>query len=141
MNRIWRSLIITVVLSMIPSVGFAKPADEAKEVRAIIDKVNNHWQKTNEPQKWSFWHVAAYHTGNMEAYKLTGNPEWLDYSLAWADHNQWMGAKVRTGVNGGMITVRPMTMCSSATGRYVSRHMPIFTIFFRMTNASSVRRR
>ena len=93
MNRICRSLIITGVLSMIPSVGFAKPADEAKDVRSIIDKVNNHWQKTNEPQKWSFWHVAAYHTGNMEAYKLTGNPEWLDYSLAWADHNQWKGAK------------------------------------------------
>ncbi|MDE5649797.1 MAG: glycoside hydrolase family 88 protein, partial [Duncaniella sp.] len=35
----------------------------------------------------------AYHTGNMEVYHLTGNPEYLDYSEKWAEHNEWKGAK------------------------------------------------
>ena len=29
----------------------------------------------------------------MEAYFLTGNQDYLDYSQAWAEHNQWKGAK------------------------------------------------
>lgn len=71
----------------------ASPSKEAAEVRSIIDKVNKHWQATHSPEATPFWHVAAYHTGNMEAYKLTGNPDYLDYSLAWAEHNDWKGAK------------------------------------------------
>ena len=69
------------------------PAKEAGEVRGIIDKVNTHWQQTHKPEATPFWHVAAYHTGNMEAYKLTGNEEYRDYSQAWAEHNNWQGAK------------------------------------------------
>ena len=69
------------------------PAKEAGEVRDIIHKVNSNWQRQHAPEATPFWHVAAYHTGNMEAYKLTGNEDYLDYSLAWADHNQWKGAK------------------------------------------------
>ena len=66
---------------------------EAAEVRAIINKVNSYWQANNEAEKNPFWHHAAYHTGNMEAYRLTGNEGWLDYSLRWAEHNEWKGAK------------------------------------------------
>ena len=40
----------------------------------------------------SFWDNAAYHTGNMEAFFLTGNQHYLDYSLKWAEHNKWKGA-------------------------------------------------
>lgn len=36
--------------------------------------------------------MAAYHTGNMEAYRLTGKQQYLDYSTAWAEHNNWKGA-------------------------------------------------
>jgi len=64
-----------------------------KDIIAIIDKVNNHWQDTHREPGNAFWHVSAYHTGNMEAYKVTQNKKYLDYSLAWADKNQWMGAK------------------------------------------------
>ncbi|MDE6771051.1 MAG: glycoside hydrolase family 88 protein, partial [Muribaculaceae bacterium] len=67
----------------------SKASKEAGEVRTIIDKVNTKWQSSHAPQATSFWHVAAYHTGNMEAYKLTGNKEYLDYSVAWAEHNDW----------------------------------------------------
>lgn len=93
MNLNLRTMIVAGVAAVVSVAAFAKPADEAKEVRRIIDKVNTHWQKTNPPEKWSFWHVAAYHTGNMEAYKLTGNPDYLDYSEKWAEHNGWQGAK------------------------------------------------
>ena len=51
--------------------------------------------KLNDPpaQEWAFWNVAAYHTGNIEAYRVTGNERYRRYSEAWAEHNQWMGAK------------------------------------------------
>lgn len=67
---------------------------ESKEqVISLLDKVNSHWQQTNPEHGWAFWDIAAYHTGNIEAYKLTGNKKYLDYSKAWAEKNQWMGAR------------------------------------------------
>lgn len=41
-------------------------------VIGMIKKVNNYWQSNNKPETSSLWHWAAYHTGNMEAYRLTG---------------------------------------------------------------------
>lgn len=70
----------------------ARQADEAAQVRGIIEKVNDRWQSTHAPEATPFWHVAAYHTGNMEAYHLTGRQKYLDYSTAWAEHNGWKGA-------------------------------------------------
>lgn len=69
------------------------PADEAAKVRETIRKVNTTWQNNHPTEATPFWHNAAYHTGNMEAYFLTGEPEFLEYSLKWADHNDWQGAK------------------------------------------------
>ena len=63
-----------------------------EEVIKIINKVNNYWQINNSPKTISFWDHAAYHTGNMEAYFLTKNKAFLEYSLEWAEHNNWMGA-------------------------------------------------
>src|SRR5688572_11196494 len=64
-----------------------------EEVVAIIHKVNSYWQTNHPPTQRAFWDVAAYHTGNMEAYFITGNEEYRKYSEAWAEHNKWMGAK------------------------------------------------
>ncbi|MEL0455923.1 glycoside hydrolase family 88 protein [Flavobacteriaceae bacterium SZ-1-7] len=64
-----------------------------EDVLSIIEKVNSHWQKTHPEPGNAFWHVSAYHTGNMEAYKVTKNQDYLNYSLAWAEHNKWIGAK------------------------------------------------
>ncbi len=58
----------------------------------LIRRVNRHWQATHTPKVWAFWDQAAYFTGNMEAYRLTGEPEFLAYSEAWCAHNQWKGA-------------------------------------------------
>lgn len=87
-----------LVLATVASVSAAakkqpEALKEASEVRQIINKVNNYWQTNNKAEVRPFWDNAAYHTGNMEVYRLTGNDDWLDYSLRWAEHNDWKGAK------------------------------------------------
>ena len=77
----------------IPQITMYAKNTEAEKVREIINKVNCQWQKNNSPKVRSFWDNAAYHTGNMEAYFLTGNDDFMEYSKAWAEHNQWKGAK------------------------------------------------
>ena len=79
------------MLAVFPLLVAAHTA-KAKKVIAIIDKVNTYWQSNNKAEVRSFWDNAAYHTGNMEAYFLTGEQRYLEYSLAWAEHNNWMGA-------------------------------------------------
>lgn len=66
---------------------------KADEVISIINKVNKHWQDTHPRHERSFWDNAAYHTGNMEAFFLTGDSNYYAYSKAWAEHNEWKGAK------------------------------------------------
>jgi len=65
----------------------------AQEVEQIIRRVNNTWQQNHPKQERSFWDPAVYHTGNMEAYFLFGDKNWLAYSEAWAEQNKWMGAR------------------------------------------------
>ena len=65
----------------------------AKEVIDIIYKVNSYWQTNNPEHGDAFWHRAAYHTGNMAAYEVAGNETYKAYSEAWAEHNEWKGAK------------------------------------------------
>ena len=74
------------------------PSDEkhfppkADSVLNIINLVNDHWQNSHPEPDRAFWHPAAYHTGNIEAYKVTGNERFLQYSKKWAEHNNWKGA-------------------------------------------------
>ena len=74
---------------------------KADEVKDMIRKVNTYWQTNNPAEVRSFWDNAAYHTGNMEVYKLFSEEggkrkeegkQMLDYSIRWAEHNQWKGA-------------------------------------------------
>lgn len=65
----------------------------AEEVLDIIRKVNDYWQLNNPVEVNAFWHPAAYHTGNMAAYEVTGNEGYKAYSEAWAEYNEWKGAK------------------------------------------------
>ena len=65
------------------------------EVEVVLKKVNDYWQAQNPNHGNAFWHHAAYHTGNMEAYKVTGVEKYKDYSESWAIHNKWMGAQSR----------------------------------------------
>ena len=63
------------------------------QVKDIIRRVNTYWQQNNKAEVRSFWDNAAYHTGNIEVYKLLGDQTMLDYSIRWAEHNEWKGAK------------------------------------------------
>ena len=91
MKQVFKLLLACAVGVLPMSVG-AKDS-EATEVRKMIDKVNQHWQVENSPEVRSFWDNAVYHTGNMEAYFLTGNETYRAYSETWANYNQWKGAK------------------------------------------------
>ena len=71
----------------------AGPTRESQAVRDMIAKVNDRWQSTHPAEASPFWDNAAYHTGNMEAYFLTGRDDWRRYSEQWAEHNQWKGAR------------------------------------------------
>jgi rhamnogalacturonyl hydrolase YesR len=87
--------LLFLLLIAITALPLAARNDEATEVRTIIARVNNRWQQAHPAEVRSFWDNAAYHTGNMEAYALTGDTAWLSYSLRWAEHNEWKGAKSR----------------------------------------------
>ena len=69
-----------------------KIAETKQNVLNIINQVNQTWQEKNPVPANAFWHPAAYHTGNIEAYKVTQKQEYLDYSKAWAEKNQYKGA-------------------------------------------------
>ncbi|MDP4276562.1 MAG: glycoside hydrolase family 88 protein [Bacteroidota bacterium] len=58
----------------------------------LIKQVNYTYQNTTPFKSNAFWNNAAYHTGNMEAYKLTGLEDFKIYSENWAKYNQWKGA-------------------------------------------------
>ena len=70
-----------------------RPAKKLLSTIEMITLANDHWQQTHSPEVRSFWDEAAYHTGNMEAYRLLGLARWHAYSDAWARHNHWMGAR------------------------------------------------
>lgn len=94
MNRFQKLALIGAGALFLSGPGVrAKTLSPAEEARKIIDKVNTYWQSNNKPEVRSFWDNAAYHTGNMEAYYLTGNEAYLAYSEAWAQYNEWKGAK------------------------------------------------
>ena len=63
-----------------------------EQVADAITRVNAYWQKNNKAEVRSFWDNAAYHTGNMEVYKLLKDKAQLDYTRRWAYYNNWSGA-------------------------------------------------
>ncbi len=83
---------------MLVSCGNLKQAEIAR-VKGVIKLVNDKWQNEHPNPGNAFWHWSAYHTGNMAAYKATGEEKYLNYSLAWAEQNQWMGATSNDTVN------------------------------------------
>lgn len=67
-------------------------SSEAKKTLQLIDKVNTYWQSHNRAECRGFWDNAAYFTGNQAVYDLTRNETYLNYSIAFAEHNRWKGA-------------------------------------------------
>lgn len=87
-----KKLLFALLCATFALSGWAQKPDRG-DVVATIHKVNRHWQKTHPEHGRAFWDNAAYHTGNMEAFRLTGDTAYYNYSEAWANHNQWKGAK------------------------------------------------
>ena len=90
-----KNIILAILLALVAVPVFGGEAEgkwTAEEVRDIVYKVNNTWQR-NHGQERSFWDPAVYHTGNMEAFFTFGNIAWLNYSREWADKNLWQGAR------------------------------------------------
>ena len=81
--------VVILLLTLSGSVG----AQTTSNVLQIVEKVNSYWQQQRPDPGNAFWDNAAYHTGNMEAWKVTGNRKFLEYSEKWAEKNQWKGAK------------------------------------------------
>ncbi|TCD11578.1 glycoside hydrolase family 88 protein [Pedobacter frigidisoli] len=89
-----KSTLFLVLLMLLANLGLVAQNLPAKaDVLAIINQSNTYWQTNNKPEVRAFWDHAAYQTGNMEAFQVTGNQDFLKYAEAWATHNKWMGAK------------------------------------------------
>ena len=88
-----KKLLSLIVLCIAVSQQLLASTEESAKVLDMIINVNNYWQAHNTPYVRSFWDHAAYHTGNMEAYRLTGRADWYAYTDKWCRHNEWKGAK------------------------------------------------
>ena len=96
-----KKLIIAITLLSAMTLPLQAKTWTQNEVKDVIRKVNTYWQTNNPAEVRSFWDNAAYHTGNMEVYKLFSEEggkrkeegqQMLDDSIRWAEHNQWKGA-------------------------------------------------
>ncbi len=65
---------------------------QRNDVIDLVYKVNNYWQTQNPTHGDHFWNRAVYHNGNMAAYNVTSDNDFLDFSVGWAEHNNYWGA-------------------------------------------------
>ena len=100
--------------------------ETSEELLEIIHRVNQRYQSMHKPQVRSFWDNAVYHTGNMEVCALTGNKDYLQYSIDWADYNQWKGATRTTKLSGEALMENHRNMFFLVIGKFVSKLMPIY---------------
>lgn len=86
-GRVWGFLLCLLI-----SLPLSAKTWTTDQVKDLIVRVNTYWQHNNKAETRSFWDPAAYHTGNMEVYKLLKDEKQLDYTRRWAYHNNWSGA-------------------------------------------------
>lgn len=86
-----KKISISIISLFFLATGMAQ--NRKAEIIDIITKVNGYWQSHNPNHGRAFWDNAAYHTGNLEAYTVTGNEKYREYSEQWAIKNLWMGAR------------------------------------------------
>lgn len=67
------------------------------DILAEIRKVNDHWIGTHANPGDNQWARATYFSGNMAAYRSTGEARYLSYATAWAQRNNY-------AFNGGTAT-------------------------------------
>ena len=84
---------IFLPLSLAGVLHAAPPATTKEGVLDVIRTVNGHWQEKGRSQGNAFWNTAVYHVGNMDAWQVTGENDYREYSLRWARRNDWKGAR------------------------------------------------
>lgn len=85
-------LLLLVILAISPIIK-AQTLPTKQEAIKVLRLVNHYWQTNNPVLGSFFWDNAAYHVGNMEAYKVTKDEKYLLYTQLWAEQNAWEGAK------------------------------------------------
>jgi len=60
-----------------------------EEIKSLMEKVNDYWISKNPESGNCAWERGAYFIGNMEAYRVLGKQEYLDYAVKWANDNGW----------------------------------------------------
>ncbi|MGB3105344.1 glycoside hydrolase family 88 protein [Sphingobacterium siyangense] len=83
---------LILCLVILGQLAFGQKQKKA-DVLEKVNKANQYWQSIHKPEVWAFWDQAAYHTGNMELYKISRKKSYLKYSEDWAKFNEWQGAK------------------------------------------------
>ncbi len=83
----------TTALAIAIAATLAAAAQTSGEILQAIRRVNDTYQANHNPYHSAFWDNAAYHTGNIEAYRLTGDAKYYLYSDSWCRHNAWSGAR------------------------------------------------
>jgi rhamnogalacturonyl hydrolase YesR len=109
MNKLFKTMVSvvtasTMALTAMSSFAITASAEEKgtvvpsyEEVIAAVESANDYYQSTvkyNQQEYGipnSFWHKAAYETGNMEAYYTTGIEAYRNYAEAWASSCNWKG--------------------------------------------------
>jgi rhamnogalacturonyl hydrolase YesR len=66
-------------------------------VLGTLRLVNDHWIGAHTDPGNNQWARATYFSGNMAAYRATGEPRYLSYARAWGEKNNY-------GLNGGVAT-------------------------------------
>lgn len=97
------------------------------EVVTIMNHVNKTWQQRNPRHGNHFWNRAVYHVGNMAAYEVAKEQQYLDYSTAWAGTTTGGEQQATTPQNGRHRMAKVANMYCLATIRYASRYMPTYT--------------
>ncbi len=86
-----------LILGTYPEEKLGKMKPTYERAVMAMESANTYWQTNQSYIDWygsthpAFWDKAAYHTGNIEMYKLTGDESYLQYSVDWAKYNQWQG--------------------------------------------------
>lgn len=93
LKHLLRLAVIPCCLAAAPASAESSGAPQREEAIRIIRSVNDHWQKTHPKHGDAFWNRAVYHIGNLHAYAVTREPAYRAFSEAWAEQNDWQGAK------------------------------------------------
>jgi rhamnogalacturonyl hydrolase YesR len=87
-------LLITAIITL--QTSFATFADSQapelptkSKIIATAKKVNDYWIANHLDPGNNEWARATYFAGNIELYKVSQKKKYLDYTLKWANNNQW----------------------------------------------------